>query len=74
VLLPSRPNRATGWIFTGGTGRSRLQIRRSSYLIRIQVGARKLSVDDGGGECGHVILAHTRNGQRIGEKSAATAG
>ena len=52
VLLPSRPNRATGWIFTGGTGRSRLDIRRSSYLIRIQVGARRLSVDDGGRSLG----------------------
>jgi lipoprotein-anchoring transpeptidase ErfK/SrfK len=57
VLLPSRPNRATGWIFTGGTGRSRLQIRRSSYLIRIQIGARKLSVDDGGRSLGTWTVA-----------------
>jgi len=57
VLLPSRPNRATGWIFTGGTGRSRLDIRRSSYLIRIQIGARKLSVDDGGRSLGTWTVA-----------------
>ena len=48
VLLPSRPNRATGWIFTAGAAGSRLQIRHSAYLIRIQTGARTLSVDDGG--------------------------
>ena len=57
VLLPSRPNRATGWIFTGGTERSRLQIRRSSYLIRIQIGAHKLSVDDGGRPLGTWTVA-----------------
>ena len=57
VLLPSRPNRATGWIFTGGTERSRLEIRRSSYLIRIQIGARKLSVDDGGRSLGTWTVA-----------------
>lgn len=57
VLLPSRPNRATGWIFTGGTGRARLQIRHSSYLIRIQIGARKLSVDDGGRTLGTWTVA-----------------
>jgi lipoprotein-anchoring transpeptidase ErfK/SrfK len=45
VLLPSRPNRATGWIYAGG---SQLDTRRSAYLVRIKVGARKLSVLDGG--------------------------
>ena len=45
VLLPSRPNRATGWLYTGG---SRLDTRRSSYLVRISVGARTLSILDGG--------------------------
>ena len=57
VLLPSRPNHATGWIFTGGTERSRLEIRRSAYLIRIQIGARKLSVDDAGGSLGTWTVA-----------------
>jgi lipoprotein-anchoring transpeptidase ErfK/SrfK len=57
VLLPSRPNRATGWIFTGGTGRPRLEIRRSSYLIRVQIGARTLSVDDGGRSLGTWTVA-----------------
>jgi lipoprotein-anchoring transpeptidase ErfK/SrfK len=45
VLLPSRPNRATGWIYTGG---SQLDTRRSTYLVRINVGARKLSILNGG--------------------------
>ena len=57
VLLPNRPNRATGWIFTGGAGRSQLEIRLSSYLIRIQIGARKLSVDDAGGSLGTWTVA-----------------
>jgi lipoprotein-anchoring transpeptidase ErfK/SrfK len=57
VLLPSRPNHATGWIFTGGTEGSRLEIRRSAYLIRIQVGARELSVDDGAGSRGTWTVA-----------------
>jgi len=57
VLLPSRPNRATGWIFTGGTEGSQLEVRRSAYLIRIETGARKLSVDDGGGSLGTWTVA-----------------
>ena len=57
VLLPSRPNRATGWIFTGGSGGSRLEVRSSGYLIRIQIGARKLSVDDAGQPLGTWTVA-----------------
>ena len=57
VLLPSRPNRATGWIFTGGSAGSRLEVRSSAYLVRIQTGARKLSVDDGGKSLGTWTVA-----------------
>jgi lipoprotein-anchoring transpeptidase ErfK/SrfK len=57
VLLPSRPNGATGWIFTGESGGSRLEIRSTAYLIRIQTGARKLSVDDGGRSLGSWTVA-----------------
>jgi lipoprotein-anchoring transpeptidase ErfK/SrfK len=57
VLLPSRPNRATGWIFTGQNQGARLEIRRSTYLIRIQVGPRRLSVDDGGRSLGTWTVA-----------------
>lgn len=48
VLLPSRPNRATGWIYTASAAGSQLDIRHSTYLVRISVGGRKLSVDEGG--------------------------
>jgi lipoprotein-anchoring transpeptidase ErfK/SrfK len=57
VLLPSRPNRATGWIYTGGSSGSRLEIRSSAYVIRIQLGARKLSVDDGSQSLGTWTVA-----------------
>jgi lipoprotein-anchoring transpeptidase ErfK/SrfK len=54
VLLPSRPNHATGWIYTGagtpgaGSAGSRLETRRSSYIVRVNLGSRQLSVYDGG--------------------------
>ena len=57
VLLPNRPNRATGWIFTGDTAGAQLEVRRSSYVIRVQVGARKLSVSDDGGSLGTWTVA-----------------
>jgi lipoprotein-anchoring transpeptidase ErfK/SrfK len=57
VLLPSRPNHATGWIFTAGTAGSQLDTRQSVYLIRVEIGARKLSVDDGRGVVGTWTVA-----------------
>src|SRR5215472_13971541 len=57
VLLPSRPNRATGWIFTGDTGTSGVAIARSAYLVRIEVGARKLGVDKNGSSLGTWTVA-----------------
>jgi lipoprotein-anchoring transpeptidase ErfK/SrfK len=48
VLLPSRPNRSTGWIYTGVAGGSQLDTRRSTYLVRINVGARKVSIVNDG--------------------------
>jgi lipoprotein-anchoring transpeptidase ErfK/SrfK len=48
VLLPSRPNGASGWIFTGGASSSQLELRHTPYLISIQLGARKLTLTDGG--------------------------
>jgi len=44
VLLPSRPNRATGWIYAAGANATQLDARRTPYVIRIDVAARKLSV------------------------------
>jgi lipoprotein-anchoring transpeptidase ErfK/SrfK len=57
VLLPNRPDRATGWIFTDGTAGSQMEIRHSGYLIQIQVGARKLTVDDNGQSLGTWTVA-----------------
>jgi lipoprotein-anchoring transpeptidase ErfK/SrfK len=47
VLLPSRPNHITGWIYTAGAD-PKLQTARTSYLLRVNLSARRLSVYDGG--------------------------
>lgn len=57
VLLPCRPNRATGWIYTAGDAGTRLQIQQSDYVIRIDVAARKLTIDDGTGSLGTWTVA-----------------
>jgi lipoprotein-anchoring transpeptidase ErfK/SrfK len=57
VLLPSRPDRATGWLFTGGTAGAQLEIRQSGYLIRVNTGARTLTVDDNGKSLGTWTVA-----------------
>jgi lipoprotein-anchoring transpeptidase ErfK/SrfK len=41
VLLPSRPNRATGWISGTGGG---LQVARTSHLIKVERAARRLTI------------------------------
>lgn len=46
VLLPSRPNHITGWIYTAA-GNSKLDTRRTPYLLRVSLGDRRLSVYDG---------------------------
>lgn len=57
VLLPSRPNRASGWIYTAAAVSSQLETRSSSYLVRIEVGARKLSLYQGGQSLGTWTVA-----------------
>jgi len=57
VLLPSRPNRATGWIYTAAPDSSQFDTRRTAYLIQIKVGARRLSVYDGGRALGTWTVA-----------------
>jgi lipoprotein-anchoring transpeptidase ErfK/SrfK len=57
VLLPSRPDRGTGWIFTDGTAGGGLDVRSSSYVVRIQVGPRKLTVDHNGTSMGTWTVA-----------------
>lgn len=44
VLLPSRPDRATGWLFAGRG----LVFRYSPYLVVVRLAARRLSVTDHG--------------------------
>lgn len=41
VLLPSRPNRSTGWIKVGRTG---LRIARSAHVVKVALGARRLTL------------------------------
>jgi len=57
VLLPSRPDRSTGWIFTSGTAASQLQTRQSGYLIQVDTDARTLTVDDNGRSLGTWTVA-----------------
>jgi lipoprotein-anchoring transpeptidase ErfK/SrfK len=65
VLLPSRPNRATGWIYAAGANAAQLDTGRSPYLIRIDVAARRLSVFLSGRSLGTWTVA-------VGEPGAPT--
>ncbi|MGC5011124.1 L,D-transpeptidase family protein [Streptosporangium sp. DT93] len=49
VLLPSRPNRSTGWLHTGGGG---LRVVRSGYRVEVELAARRLTVFRGDREAG----------------------
>jgi lipoprotein-anchoring transpeptidase ErfK/SrfK len=44
VLLPSRPNGSTGWIFTGRQHATVVATGHSPYLIRIRIAARTLTL------------------------------
>jgi lipoprotein-anchoring transpeptidase ErfK/SrfK len=57
VLLPNRPDRSTGWIYDDGTASTELVVRVTPYLIRIQVGARKLTVYENGASLGTWTVA-----------------
>jgi lipoprotein-anchoring transpeptidase ErfK/SrfK len=57
VLLPSRPDRSTGWIYDNGTASTDLEVRVSPYLIQIEVGARKLTVYESGVSLGTWTVA-----------------
>ncbi|MEU8321299.1 L,D-transpeptidase [Nonomuraea sp. NPDC048881] len=45
VLLPSRPNKATGWIYSDGGG---LQNAYSPYRVEIELSARRLTLFEAG--------------------------
>ena len=49
VLLPSRPNHATGWIFVAGQP---VRSAETSYVIRVDVAARRVTVLDSGRSIG----------------------
>jgi hypothetical protein len=54
VLLPTRPNRSTGWIYLGGGG---LQTAYSSYQVEINLAAYRLTVVDAGRSLGSWTVA-----------------
>jgi lipoprotein-anchoring transpeptidase ErfK/SrfK len=54
VLLPTRPNRSTGWIFLGGSG---LQTAYSAYQVEISLAAHRLTVLDRGRQLGSWTVA-----------------
>jgi lipoprotein-anchoring transpeptidase ErfK/SrfK len=45
VLLPDRPDRSTGWV---PAGNGSLQTARTPYLIKVNTGARRLTLDKDG--------------------------
>jgi lipoprotein-anchoring transpeptidase ErfK/SrfK len=54
VLLPSRPNGATGWIATGG---GKVRTARSSYVVRVKTSARRLTLLKSGRQVGAWTVA-----------------
>jgi lipoprotein-anchoring transpeptidase ErfK/SrfK len=54
VLLPSKPNRSTGWIYLGGGG---LQTAYSRYQVEIDLAAYRLTVLDAGRSLGSWTVA-----------------
>jgi lipoprotein-anchoring transpeptidase ErfK/SrfK len=64
VLLPSRPNRGTGWIYTAGPT-AQFDSARSSYLVRVYVAERKIRIFDDGKSLGTWTVA-------VGERKTPT--
>ncbi|MBO3751726.1 L,D-transpeptidase [Streptosporangiaceae bacterium NEAU-GS5] len=54
VMLPSRPNQSTGWIYRGGGG---LQSAYSAYRIQIDLAAHRLTVRKAGRQAGSWTVA-----------------
>jgi lipoprotein-anchoring transpeptidase ErfK/SrfK len=54
VLLPTRPNRSTGWIYLGGGG---LQTAYSAYRVEINLAAYRLTLLDAGRSLGSWTVA-----------------
>lgn len=54
ILLPSRPNRSTGWIHTGDGG---VRTARSTHRVRVDLAARRLRLFDAGRRTGSWAVA-----------------
>jgi lipoprotein-anchoring transpeptidase ErfK/SrfK len=54
VLLPTRPNRSTGWLYVGGEG---LQTAYSAYRVEVNLAAFRLTVLDAGRKLGTWTVA-----------------
>jgi lipoprotein-anchoring transpeptidase ErfK/SrfK len=54
VLLPTRPNRSTGWIYLGGGG---LQTATTRYQVQISLSARRLTLLNAGHSLGTWTVA-----------------
>jgi hypothetical protein len=54
ILLPTRPNRSTGWIYVGGGG---VQTARTPYQIDINLATYRLTILDGGRSLGTWTVA-----------------
>jgi L,D-transpeptidase catalytic domain len=49
VLLPTRPNHSTGWIYLGGGG---LQVASDDYQVQVNLAGHRMTVTDGGASLG----------------------
>jgi hypothetical protein len=61
ILLPTRPNRSTGWIYLGGGG---LQTAYTSYQVDINLAAYRLTILDAGRSLGTWTVAEGAPGTR----------
>lgn len=57
VLLPSRPNHVTGWLSLSGADASQFVVRRTAYLIRVDLARDKLTVTENGHSLGSWTVA-----------------
>ena len=61
ILLPTRPNRSTGWIYLGGGG---LQTAYTPYQVDINLSAYRLTILDAGRSLGTWTVAEGAPGTR----------
>lgn len=54
VLLPSRPDRSTGWVYSGGGG---LRTAYSAYRVQVDLSTYRVTVFDGGRSVGSWTVA-----------------